>query len=442
MSEPAVSSTHASSTPTSRRRLRACGECDLVLTLPSLRPREKAFCPRCGHTLARRNYRPAQRSLALALAALVALALAVTFPFVSFRISGIGNRIDLAQTATTLLGFEQPLVALAVLLTIIVLPTLYLLGLIRLQWSLLRGSSGTQERTLARMLAHITPWMMADVFIIGALVSLIKIAGTAEIVLGPGFWAFCAFAGLLLFTTQSIDADWLWYSLAGEPLAPEAVRRGEAAAAQGLCGCDTCGLLNRLEEGRCRRCGDRLHARRPHSLQATWALLVAAVVLYVPANLYPIMTTITFGKASASTIIGGVAELWLHGSWPIALVIFVASIMVPVAKLLVLGWLCIVARRSAVLDAALRTRVYRIIEFVGRWSMVDVFVVALLVALIRADALMAINPGPAALAFCAVVVLTMVAALVFDPRLLWDEAEVPAAKAPAQTGITVSGAAA
>ncbi|MFY0990207.1 PqiA/YebS family transporter subunit [Halomonas sp. C05BenzN] len=408
---------------TSRRRLRACHECDWLVALPPLRPGEKADCPRCGHTLVKRHYRPAQRSMALALAALLALAMAVSFPFVSFTVGGIGNRIELSQTATTLIGFHQPVVAIAVILTIIVLPAVYLLGVIWLQLGLLRDAALPASRSIARSLAHLNPWMMADVFIIGALVSLIKVAGMAQVELGMSFWAFCVFALLLLVTTQSIDSDWMWFSLAGEPRAPEGARTGEPAAPQGLAGCATCGLVNRLEDsGRshCRRCGERLHARLPHSLQRTWALIAAAAVMYIPANLYPIMTTTSLGQSSPSTIIGGVVELIQMGSWPVAGVIFVASVIVPVGKLVALAWLCLVVERSDELNANTRTRLYRLTEFIGRWSMVDVFVVAILVALIRAGSLMSITPGPAALAFGSVVVITMLAAMTFDPRLIWD----------------------
>ncbi|WP_373190853.1 PqiA/YebS family transporter subunit [Halomonas sp.] len=408
---------------TTRRRLRACHECDWLVALPPLHPGEQAECPRCGHTLVSRHHRPAQRSMALALGALIALALAVSFPFVSFSVSGIGNRIELTQTATTLIDFDQSLVAITVLLTIAVLPAVYLVAVVWLQFGLLRQAPLPASRSIARSLSHLHPWMMADVFIVGALVSLIKIAGMAEIELGISFWAFCAFALLLLFTTQSLDADWLWFSLAGEPLAPPGTRTGEPASRQGLAGCATCGLVNRLDDHghcRCRRCGENLHARLPHSLQRTWALLAAAAVMYLPANLYPIMTTTSLGRATPSTIIGGVVELIQMGSWPVAIVIFVASVIVPVGKLVALSWLCLMAKRSDELKAATRTRLYRLTEFIGRWSMVDVFVVAMLVALIRAGALLSITPGPAALAFASVVVSTMLAAMTFDPRLLWD----------------------
>nr|WP_240455577.1 paraquat-inducible protein A [Halomonas faecis] len=416
-----------------RRRLRACHQCDWLVTLPPLSPGEKADCPRCGHTLVTRHRYPAQRSMALAISALIALIAAVTLPFVSFTVGGIGNRIELTETATTLIGFHQPIVAIGVILTIVVLPAVYLLGVIWLQFGLLRGSSLPMGRSIARSLSHLHPWMMADVFIVGALVSLIKISGMAELELGVAFWAFCIFAVLLLVTTQSVDADWLWFSLAGEPRAPAGTRTGTTAAPQGLTGCPTCGLINRLSSGghgQCRRCGEALHTRHPHSLQRTWALLAAAAVLYVPANVYPIMTTTSLGHASPSTIIGGVVELIQMGSWPVATVIFVASVIVPVGKLVALAWLCLVVARSNELNAGARTRLYRLTEFIGRWSMVDVFVVAILVALIRAGTLMSITPGPAALAFGGVVVFTMLAAMTFDPRLIWDSPP-PASGRPA-----------
>ncbi|TVP46823.1 MAG: paraquat-inducible protein A [Halomonas sp.] len=409
---------------TQRRRLRACHECDWVSALPPLNSGEKASCPRCSHVLVKRNRFPAQRSMALAIAALTALLLAISFPFISFSVGGVGNRIELSQTATTLIGFHQPLVAIAVIMTIVVLPAVYLVGVIWLQFGLLQNRPMPYSRDIARSLAHLTPWMMADVFIIGALVSLIKIVGIAQIELGISFWAFCVFAVLLLTTTQSLDADWMWFSLEGEPLAPEGTQTGRPAAEQGLTGCPTCGLINKLKpQGRnyCIRCHEKLHQRLPHSLQRTWALLAASAIMYVPANVYPIMTTTSLGHSSPSTIIGGVVQLIQMGSWPIAAVIFIASVIVPVGKLVALTWLCLVVSRSNELNANSRTRLYRLTEFIGRWSMVDVFVVAILVALIRAGSLMSISPGPAALAFGAVVVLTMLAAMTFDPRLIWDQ---------------------
>ncbi|MBM7457165.1 paraquat-inducible protein A [Oceanisphaera litoralis] len=405
--------------------MRVCHECDLLLALPSLHPGEKADCPRCGHTLVRRHANPAERSLALAIATLITLTLSVAFPFISFDISGIGNRIELTETASTLIGMHQPLVALSVLLTVIVLPAIYLLSLTWLCLGLLLRHPLPHSRQLARTLRHVTPWMMADVFVIGTLVSLIKIIGMAHIELGLSFWSFCAYALLLLLTTQSVDRDWLWFSLDKEPRAPAGASIGLAASEQGLSGCHTCGLVNRLPEsgkGRCQRCHEPLHPYRAGN-QVTLALLVASVVMYLPANLYPIMITTSLGDTTPSTILGGVLLFIREGDFPIAMIIFVASVLVPVSKMLALLWLCYVVRRQQrPLGRLSRIRLYRITEFIGRWSMVDVFVVAILVALIRNGSIMSIEPGAGALAFTSVVVLTMLAAMMFDPRSIWQGA--------------------
>lgn len=407
----------------SRRRLRACHQCDWLMALPPLASGEQALCPRCGHAEVTRHRYPAQRSMVLAITTLILLALALSFPFMSFSASGVSNRIELLQTSSELIDFHQPLVAIAVLLTTVVLPALYLAGVIWLQAGLLAGHTLPLSRHIARSLVHLYPWMMVDVFLIGTLVSLVKIASLAEISLGLSFWAFAAYTLMLLVTTQSVDRDWLWFALGGEPTAPEGARTGETAATQGLSGCSTCGLVNALDDsghGRCQRCGEPLHLRHPRSLQRTWALLVAAAVMYIPANLYPIMTTTSLGNSTPNTILGGAMHLIETGSWPIAMVILVASIIVPLGKLIALTWLCMMAPRAGQLNALSRTRLYRITEFIGRWSMVDIFVVAILVALIRAGNLMSVTPGPAALAFAAVVVITMLAAMSFEPRLLWD----------------------
>ena len=192
------------------------------------------------------------------------------------------------------------------------------------------------------------------------------------------------------------------------------------ARQQGLAVCHVCLALNPLQEHHCRRCHSALHARIPHSIQRTVALLITACILYIPANLMPIMTTQTLGSATDSTIVGGVLLLWEMGSYPIALVILIASVMVPIGKILALSVLCWLVHGRRRLTAAQSTRLYRLTEFIGKWSMVDVFVVAILVALIQIGDLMAVRPGAAALAFAGVVITTMVAAESFDPRLIWD----------------------
>lgn len=197
------------------------------------------------------------------------------------------------------------------------------------------------------------------------------------------------------------------------------------AARLGLAACHGCGLLARLPGGdghgaRCPRCRTPLHRRKPDSLARTWALLIAAAILFLPANLLPIMETRSLFGTQSDTILSGVVFLWSSGSWALAAVVFFASIMVPLLKLMALLLLLVTAQRHSVWRPHQRTRLYRLTEFVGRWSMLDIFVVTVLVALVQIQSLMAVRAGAGALAFGAVVVLTMLAAQSFDPRLIWD----------------------
>lgn len=195
-----------------------------------------------------------------------------------------------------------------------------------------------------------------------------------------------------------------------------------SAFEQGLQGCTVCTGVAPLEATICNGCGARLHAGWSDSLQETWAWLITSIVLYVPANILPIMHTKFLGKTSENTILGGVVTLWEHGSYPIALVIFVASVLIPISKILVFIWLCTSVHFGSTMALSQKTRLYRITEFVGRWSMVDVFVVGILVALIQLGNIMTILPGTAALAFAAMVATSMFAAIAFDPRLIWQSA--------------------
>lgn len=199
------------------------------------------------------------------------------------------------------------------------------------------------------------------------------------------------------------------------------------ALASGLLGCECCGMVSavRSNEGvRCPRCGFALHARKPDSLQRTSAYLAGAAVLYIPANLLPIMATasVVTGRES-HTILGGIVELWHGGSWDLALIVFIASIAVPILKIAALALLVVTAQRRSRWRQAERAALYRLLETVGHWSMLDVFVVVLLVGMVRFGAFASVDPAAGLLAFGAVVVLTMLASASFDPRLIWPEAE-------------------
>ena len=201
------------------------------------------------------------------------------------------------------------------------------------------------------------------------------------------------------------------------------------AASASLLSCHSCNLLSKMSGSHghahalCPRCGAPLHQRKTNSLTRTWALVIAAFIFYIPANVLPITVVTSLGKTQADTIMSGVIYFVQTGMWPIALVIFVASVAVPLIKLFVLSYLLISVQRKSRWRPEDRTRLYRIAEAVGRWSMVDIFVVTILVALVKLGGLATIDAGPAASYFAAVVVTTIFAAMSFDPRLIWDVME-------------------
>jgi paraquat-inducible protein A len=176
-------------------------------------------------------------------------------------------------------------------------------------------------------------------------------------------------------------------------------------------------------EAICPRCEAHIHLRKPNSISRTWALLIAAYILYIPANLLPVMTVISFGKGNPDTILSGVKELIHAGMLPIALVVFFASITVPVLKLLTLTYLLLSVQYKSRWRPRERTFLYRITEVVGRWSMIDIFMISILIALVKLEAVATIEPGMGAISFASVVILTMFAAIGFDPRLIWDKME-------------------
>jgi paraquat-inducible protein A len=194
----------------------------------------------------------------------------------------------------------------------------------------------------------------------------------------------------------------------------------------GLIGCHVCGLVCRaptVAEAACPRCGSTLHRRKRDSVRRTWALLLAAFILYIPANVLPIMRTVSVGDVDDNTIISGVVELWVKGSPGLAVIVFTASIVVPMTKFLVLGTLLEATRRHSHWALRQRARLYRLVELIGYWSMLDVFVVALLTALVRFGFFSQVDPLPGVVFFGLTVILTMFASMSFDPRLMWDEPE-------------------
>jgi paraquat-inducible protein A len=218
-------------------------------------------------------------------------------------------------------------------------------------------------------------------------------------------------------------AEHVGFECWGEALSQDATGAAAlTAVGEGLIACHACTMVWRdARDGEaCDRCGAKLHRRKPDSIQRTWAFLIAACILYIPANLLPVMITSTLLDEQRDTIMSGIIYFWVNGEWGLAVVVFIASFMVPLFKLSAMILMVLNAQHGSTWRLLQRARLYRIVEFIGRWSMLDVFVVSLLAGLVQIQGFATITPGPGLAAFGAVVVLTMLASISFDPRLAWD----------------------
>ena len=413
-------------------RLIACHECDLLQREAPLTGEGVLRCCRCGAELYRHHPDSLDRALAYTVTCIVLFVIGNTYPIVGLSVNG-----DLVET--TLLGAVRVLysdgmwpIAGLVFVTTFLMPLLqmstmaYMLVPLRLRRLPYRPDIVFRLMHLAR------PWGMTEVLILGMLVALVKLAHIASVVPGVALWTFGALMLLLAAASAAFDPHELWQRMgdrySGVPDRDELTTpSARTAMASGLMTCHSCGLLTKsdshVHDASCPRCGAHLHARKPASFTRTWAFLIAAMVLYIPANMLPVMNTSSLFGSEKDTILSGVVYLWASGSWPLAIIVFIASIAVPMLKIIAIMFLVISTQRRSLALLQQRTRIYRVVELVGRWSMLDIYVITILVALVQFNALATIQAGPAAVAFGAVVVLTMLAAMSFDPRLIWDAAE-------------------
>lgn len=396
---------------------RECPECGLFQSVPLLRPGLVATCGRCSALLRRRQRDSLGTTLALNVTGLVLFAVVMAYPFMGFQLLGQTRHVALEDLP---IAFERQgmwQLALVVLGTTVIAPLLKLLLTVGVIVGLRTGMAPSTLATMARLRHHLTPWAMVEVFLIGVLVAYSRLAVTATVLVGPGLYALGGLMLVMVAADAWLDEHALWEAIGRARRTPAPMGSGP------LIGCDICGRVSRAPPGApCRRCNSELEVRKPNSLVRSWAFLLSAAVLYVPANLFPILTLIRFGSGHPSTILGGVQELIEYRMWPLALLVFTASIMVPVLKLVGITTLLLSTQRRAGWRLRDRTRLYRIVDAIGRWSMIDVFMLSVLVGLVRMQLLASVTPGVGAICFAGVVILTMLASLSFDPRLMWDVA--------------------
>ena len=425
--------------------LRSCRECGHAQRLPALPPGSAARCRRCGALLRQTWADPLRLALALNLGCLVLLAagatnvLAVVQAEGRIRTAGLfSGPVALVQNGVWPLGVLVFATTAAAPLLVAGL-SVYVLGGVRLRHPPPGLALAFAWRNRLR------PWSMIEVFLVGYFVAYTKLGVLAQIEPGPGLLALLGFMVATIAGDAVLDPQAVWEAIARRapprpPQAAEPAPRPTAGPLPDLVCCGTCDLACRPAspdaprglDARCPRCGSDLHRRKPGSVARTAALTLSALVFYVPANVFPVLTVIQTGRGSPSTILSGVWELAADGDWSLAAIVFGASIAVPVLKILGLAaMLAVVLRRRpqprhSRKPGHLRqvAALYRVIAVIGRWSMIDIFMESILSALVQFGSVAQVTTEPGALAFAATVLLTIFAADSFDPRLMWDEPDV------------------
>jgi len=402
----------------------ACNHCDTIHTAIEVEPGGMALCSRCGYVLLRRSRFSLSFWSGLTAAALVVFCIANFFPLA--RLSMMGKTVDanfvgalwlswsnghyILSVMTGLVGFWMPLTQLCFLL--------WALGCIR------KGYLPPDFRVAMRIYHHVGPWSMVPVLMLAIIVAIVKFAGLAALEPAAGIWAF-GFLTFLMTALSRLDSQRLWGYAEAAGIAP--LSRDPGVPSQQLAACQVCGYVQAHDPhggtARCERCASHVRKRRPDMRARVWALLIAAAVVYIPANVLPMMEIRSMLGTSVHTILGGVVELWRLGSWDLAIIVFVASVVVPITKLVALAVLLSLRSWKGERSQRQRTRLYELVEFIGQWSMLDVFVVILMTAMANFPGVSQITAGPAAASFGMVVVLTMLAAMSYDPRTGWDRAE-------------------
>ena len=407
----------------------ACQECDLLHRVKAPPKGGVSSCTRCGAILRRGGYDSKDVALALHFAALILFLLALSFPVMSLRLHGTVQEASIPGCARILANLGWPWLSAVLITTVILAPLAHLGGMIYVLLQIRWRRPKRWTVLIFRIVEQFGAWGMTEVFILGILVSYVKLAKMAVVVPGPSLFGLGAFIVVAAAAVSALDIGSVWEALGnqseglhGNPPIP--AKGARTAREANLTSCPTCGLLSPQKITACPRCRTTLHSRKLESRDRTWALLFTAILLYLPANLLPVMRVVSMGHTQSDTIMSGVFYFLRTGSWPLALIIFIASVLVPILKIIILGILLISERRRSSWWPEHRARLYRLTELVGRWSMVDIFVITLMVALVELGSVANVTPGPGSMAFALMVFSTMLAVRCFDPRLVWDSLSV------------------
>ncbi|NVC95172.1 paraquat-inducible protein A [Vibrio natriegens] len=393
-------------------RVRLCQGCELPVDIVELPRGRHAYCPRCGTQLYRGGQHSLSGNLAIAVTCILLFIPSHFFNFISIRLFGVMIPATLPSGMITLMEEGFVLLSLLILFCSSIAPLTVCVSVVTAHISIhQRWFNGL--RVSLWLIQHLKHWVMLDVFLVSIAVACFKLQDYSDIFVGPGLIGLGLLQIFTVLLVSRISVRRYW-----EVWQPEATYQFEHKDVH----CHEC-HLSQPENDSCHRCQHELYHRKPHSIQKTWAYLIAATVAIFPANLIPISILITNGQRLEDTIFSGVASLINSGMYGIAAIIFVASIVVPVVKIFSLAYimLCIKFRRSVFRRQ--RMMIYFAVKWIGKWSVMDLFVISIMMTLIDRGQILDFTPGLGAVAFGLVVVFTMLAADSIDPRLIWDQPE-------------------
>ncbi len=386
-----------------------CHQCGTSFEPVILDEGSSLVCPTCEKHLVCYGADYINKVIALSATSLLLFIYLFCFSFISIDFKGLSNHIYLLDTVKNLFKFHYSLVAIIFSVNVIFLPLAYCLSTFILFIRIKQNKLKKRHKPLCHFIFIAKEWLMADVFLVGVLVSMVKMGDIGKVHLSLGFYVFCLLIICMVFLCATISKlnTWVYFYPA---LVPE-IKETQL--------CSGCQFVKERRKP-CFCCG----ANKPetNSLTASWVYLITAVLCYVPANLLPIMTTIAPQQKLNSTILGGVSILWdMHSYW-VAIVILIASFVIPLAKITILAIILWQIQKKQKLDKNIvkqQSLLFNVTHFIGRWSFIDVFVVALLSALVQLKSLAVIEPGAALIPFTAVVILTMLSAQSFDSKAIW-----------------------
>ncbi|WP_342585978.1 PqiA/YebS family transporter subunit [Pseudoalteromonas luteoviolacea] len=393
----------------------ACQHCDYLVSIAHMDKHQRAICPHCGNTLANCKIDYNQSINAFGLSSILFLLVSLHPHFISYAQHGLKQSISLIEAISLLATNFSALLAGLLAFTILLMPLAALILIMLAHSPFWRHLNPSNARIIVRALMLLKPLNLADIFLVAVLISAFKLTEFAEIEVGLGFWSYILFVLCFIETLSLLSKEQLWereqitYCPDEKTCAPRALQ-------QSLKKCHVCGQLSKDEY--CPRCTTKLKFRKSNSLEKSAAWMITAMVLLVPALALPIMDTINLGLHTKATIYSGVEVMWHSGSYPVAILIFVASICIPIVKGITLFYLIYQVKKCT--KPKLASKLYRALEFMGKWSMIDVFVVILLVSLVQLGTVLSVEPQSGIVFFTAMVLCQIISVNHFDPRLLWD----------------------